>query len=177
MDRLYCPQCEEPLSHPDKCSDRKTCGWKESPGDDYYKPTIEQLQQSLAQIIHNKFDGAVNAQEEVTAFLAIMKPERDHEKQYRNKTSRWCWPYGDRINYCLGAYLLLDKTFQETIRAASVNEIYWRGEPLGQFMDIISETMRQREIGLEAYRAEGKLRLQGMRFNKNNILRTHKETE
>ena len=177
MDRLYCPQCEEPLSNPDKCSDRKTCGWKESPGADCYKPTVEQLQKSLEQIIYKKFDGAVNAQEEVAAFLAIMMPARDDEKPYRNRTNRWCWPYGDRINYCLGVFLLLNKTSQEAIRAASDNKIYWRGEPLSQFTIIISETMRQREIGLEAYRAEGKHRLMGMRLNKNNVFRTHKETE
>ena len=65
---------------------------------------------------------------------------------------RWDWPYQRRVVDCLKLFLTLPRDFQSYIVAAAEDGIYWRGDSRRMFYEIVSETERMREMGIDAYR-------------------------
>ena len=77
------------------------------------------------------------------------------EKRRDGKSEYWKTQYIDRLHETLQVFLSLPRSFQDLIVAARGDKVYWRGDTnMELFATIWDETLRMREMGVEAYRQE-----------------------
>lgn len=79
-----------------------------------------------------------------------------------NNSTRWVTPYRDRAMQCAMQYLSLSESDANHLHAGVEDGVRWRGEPIAQYLDIYRETMRMRQIGVSAYRAETKAKIRAL---------------
>ena len=162
---MICPGCK--LEIDDKAQSC-SCGWRRGAALSG-APTINDLKIELVDImIELKNKGDIDAAER---FLQLLEPESRRDRPVKISVLgkkdggyRWAWDYSVHVKDCLRIFLTIPTTDQETIKAAREDNIFWRGDDVDQFMLIIDETMRMRDIGVEQYRVEclrnmGRLRM------------------
>lgn len=71
-------------------------------------------------------------------------------------------PYVERLRGTLQAFLIADDALRDLVVAGVGDKIYWRGDSMQMFARIYEETLRMREIGLDAYRAEARQKARGV---------------
>lgn len=71
-------------------------------------------------------------------------------------------PYVERLRGTLQAFLLADDALRDLVVEGVKEKIYWRGDSMEMFVRIYEETLRMREIGLDAYRAEARQKARGV---------------
>lgn len=76
-------------------------------------------------------------------FLDILEPPRESAGAYLA-----------RVRAAFGAFMRADDRLRDLVMDAAVDNIRWRGEDYQQFLGVIGETLRMREIGPAAYRKE-----------------------
>lgn len=78
----------------------------------------------------------------------------------------WQMPYTERTLYCLKKFCSLSHADQTIVVAAAEDGCFWRGDDMGFFFhnnpSVYTETMRMREIGVDAYKAESKIYARSM---------------
>ncbi|WP_435310659.1 hypothetical protein [Primorskyibacter sedentarius] len=89
---------------------------------------------------------------------AAGKHETPYRKAVLGKDGElvWMFPYIERLAYTLQQFLHMPHDAQKTIIAAREDSIFWRGDDMPFFTRVIHETLRMREIGLDAYKAESR---------------------
>ena len=134
----------------------------EAPG---YKPSMSQVMDELRQM----FAAHGLDTQAVRWFVSACIPpyNADYERPSvvsvagdRNAT-RWLTPYRDRVVDCARTYLAMGKEDAAKLHAGVEDGVRWRGEPISQYLAIYRETMRMREIGVEAYRKQAVMLLKG----------------
>lgn len=93
--------------------------------------------------------------------------EQMQEPEYRGETKirsggagtdqapNWDCGYAVRVRSSLLRFLALTEQERKFVVGARQDGIFYRGESMAHFADIAEETMRQKEIGAEAYRRTG----------------------
>ena len=74
----------------------------------------------------------------------------------QQNSTRWVTPYRERVMQCAMQYLALSEADSEKLHAGVEDGVKWRGETIAEYLDVYRETMRMRQIGVSAYRAETK---------------------
>lgn len=95
---------------------------------------------------------------------AVWWREQMQEPEYRGETKirsggdgtdqapNWDCGYAVRCRSSLLRFLALTEQERKFVIAARQDGVFYRGEAMAHFVDIVEETMRQREMGAEAYR-------------------------
>lgn len=69
--------------------------------------------------------------------------------------SRWVCPYHQRLIGTLRVFSLLSPTDQQTILSCIQEEkVWWRGESIKDYFNVVLETKRMRSTGIKRYREE-----------------------
>lgn len=127
----------------------------------------EQIEEVLAKIVldHVRFRGRLPSfipdnEYAVASWWQDMqeKPtslDKPHKVSVPGKDEyRWESPYVRRLSYTLSKFLSLNENDQRLIIAAKEEDVYWRGDDIDFFMNLVSETQRMRKIGIQKYREE-----------------------
>ena len=79
--------------------------------------------------------------------------------QGKDNATRWENPYRIRILECQRLYLQMSEQDRGLLHAGVQDGVRWRGEPIGQYVDIANETEIMRQTGRQAYVAKAKRNL------------------
>ena len=153
---MKCPECDDVLlPGSTKC---RTCGWEETLKINN-RPSIASLRAEIVDVLRA---GRVEEPEKhVEWFINLLEPEKkdEHPKQVQvvgnnrdDNGYRWVWPYALRVKECLLKYLTLSDDDKKIVTAARADNIFWRGDDIKFFLDVIEETMIMRDIGVAEYR-------------------------
>ena len=86
------------------------------------------------------------------------KPDAEREAPHEVATiakdgTRWICPYHNRLMATLRAFALMSPADRKIVLAGIQNEkVWWRGELVKHYLNIVNETKRMRTIGIKAYR-------------------------
>lgn len=116
----------------------------------------------LYEDIRDLFHDCNRTTDEARDFLrSICSPyDPRHERPYRVAMNgnldrqRWVEPYRDRLTQCASIYLRLSEQDTQLLHAGAEDGVHWRGESITQYLDVVNETLRMREMGVPAYRQE-----------------------
>ena len=137
-------------------------GKKEKPEIFSAKPTFQQLEQDLANIImasrkkpEKMPQGAFEA---VSWFIRLVEGqgwgESLRQKSIGANGAVWVWPYADRMKGLLAIFLKTDEKLQDLILSARQDKIFWRGDKFDFFVKVIDETEAMREVGIVEYKKQ-----------------------
>jgi len=153
---MKCPKCDDVLMPgATKC---RSCGWEKGGEQSTSKPApnYDSLVHEILNIL--RVANISDPESKVRKFIDLLEPEKRNESarevQVVGGGTRWVWPYEVRVKQCLLKYLQLDDDDKRVIQRARNDGIFWRGDDMAFFNDVIIETMRMREIGVESYRAQ-----------------------
>ena len=151
-----CPKCRIDLKiGATECP----CGW--SVNKIAGRPSIASLRAEIVDVL--RMGNVKDPDKHVEWFIDLLEPERkeEHPKQVQvvgngreDNGYRWVWPYALRVKGCLLKYLTLSNDDKKIVMAARADNIFWRGDDIKLFMDVVEETMIMREIGVTAYRKQ-----------------------
>jgi hypothetical protein len=129
--------------------------------------------EQLAQVI-DRWKGPLPEQLPAIPMLAAMRwielqePRRKRGEDVRyvaipnGEGQREIDPYVERLRGTLQAFLIADDALRDLVVEGVKEKIYWRGDSMEMFVSIYEETLRMREIGLDAYRAEARQKARGV---------------
>lgn len=126
-------------------------------------PTKERLWDDLRDLFHECHHTTEQARYFVQAICSPYDPR--HEKPYRRPVAgamnnqRWEEPYRARLMQCAAIYLRMSQQDRSMLHAGAEDGVYWRGEPVSQYVDIVDETLLMRQMGLRPYRTEAAQKL------------------
>lgn len=92
--------------------------------------------------------------EAVHAFIKLYQPPRQPDEAVQQTTWGEIDPYLTRLKSTFIAFLNLPLDGRRFVRAAIEDGVEWRGDDLDRFARVYEETMRARQMGIEAYRTE-----------------------
>ncbi len=157
---MKCPDCSKTLRNETRCP----CGWRMSRDENLGTyPTLNDFKL--------KFEAKIKkhrATFTVDWFLSLVeqpRPEEAPKVVMRKDSSRWEWPYEDRIFYLFRKYLKCDEKFKRYIIAAREDNIFWRGDSPKFFYIFVLEVERMRKIGVEEYRQESLTKLKDLNLS------------
>lgn len=128
-----------------------------------HKPCIDDVWQELRDLFASRGLSTDSARWFISKCIPAYN--RNHEAPSvvsvvgMNNSTRWVTPYRERVMQCAMQYLSLSESDANHLHAGVEDGVRWRGEPIAQYLDIYRETMRMRQIGVSAYRAETKTKL------------------
>ena len=88
------------------------------------------------------------------AWMGRYQEHRRHDEHVQRTTGGEIDPYITRLVSSLSAFLNLAPKWQAFVIAAIEEGVPYRGDRMSMYADIYQETMRMREVGVEAYRVE-----------------------
>jgi len=126
------------------------------------KPTFQQLEQDLANIIMAARKKPVKmpqgAFDAVSWFIRLVEGqgwgESLRQKSMGAEGVVWIWPYADRMKSLLGIFLKIDGKLQDLILSARQDKIFWRGDGFDFFVKVIDETEKMRAVGITEYKKQ-----------------------
>ena len=99
-------------------------------------------------------------------WIKTMQPqERRDEYARQSRNGGWHYPYLDRTADTLKRFLRLTIAQKEIVIAAREDGVYWRGDNMDFFMQVVNETMDMHEIGVPAYRQKAIKKLNALAQN------------
>jgi len=163
----YCQECNAALLP--GSTDCKSCGWRDASSGTASnpRPVLGDLKYQMLGILNVvTMDHPVHAMptDGATAtgwFLHLVEPEhrteRPKEQSLRKKDGgTWLWPYAERIKYLLRKYLMAPLELQQLVVAAREDGIFWRGDDYPDFICVIDETEKMRDLELIEYRCQAR---------------------
>lgn len=69
------------------------------------------------------------------------------------------FPYRERLRFQVREYLAMSEKDRNLLHAGVEDGVKWRGEPMRQYVDIVAETLKMRDIGRDRYIAATKERI------------------
>lgn len=132
------------------------------------KPTIEDVRQAIHDVLQRYLDAKqqIGFPEPLPPTMAecvdwwirtMQEPERWYERPHsvgvvgRQSASRWEYGYQIRLVQNLERFLRLSVKDRRMIVAGREDGVFWRGEPVAFFVQVVEETMRMREMGAREY--------------------------
>jgi hypothetical protein len=117
-------------------------------------PSVQTLKEEVRQL----FAAAGRGDLSVERFLGLCS--RPHRTGCENPAQvpvrgkdgeRWEWPYADRIRQSARVFVNCGASDVATLEHGAEEGVGWRGEPVPQYLEIVRETLKMREMGVQAY--------------------------
>ena len=155
-----CPNCGNAMRPNAKsCS----CGWEISGSNQSRPPeALSSLVDEIRRIGMPRIGLPGNSAIEVARYWLTMNEPADERYESPREVpavgkdgSRWVCPYHQRLIATLRAFALMSELDRRIVTAGVREEkVWWRGDPVKSYLNIIDETKRMRRVGIEAYRGD-----------------------
>lgn len=143
------------------------------------KPTLDQIKRDLVDRCQQKGFDTGFAKYFWTEVCPPYNPKYEQPHmvavQGAQNSTRWVEPYRMRIMQCLESYFAMSANDRTLLHSGVEEGVKWKGEPIAQYLDTCSETVRMREVGLDAYRKIAKEAI-GKIINKGESQRDQSNT-
>lgn len=94
-------------------------------------------------------------------------PRKIHVRDI-DQSESWRWPYHENTIHLFKKFSAYPRAHQDTIIAAREDKIFWRGDEMCFFMQVIDETLKMRELGTEKYKKKAVARSKGLMADKTS---------